>query len=48
MPDFLDSDALTDEDLVTVGRILTVAVRDTVGAMGFPEFSSDRRRVDAF
>ncbi len=48
LPAFLSSDALTGADLVAVNRMATVAVWDTVGAMGFPKFSGDNTRVDAF
>lgn len=48
LPAFLSSNALRDQDLIPVGRIASIAVWDTVGAMGVPEFALDRRRVDAF
>lgn len=48
LPAFLSSRSLKDDELIPVNRIGTVAVWDTVGAMGIPEFSSDKRRVDAF
>ncbi|HTD91931.1 MAG TPA: DUF2235 domain-containing protein [Burkholderiales bacterium] len=48
LPAFLSQNSLADKDLVPVDRIATVAVWDTVGAMGFPEFAADGRRTDAF
>jgi uncharacterized protein (DUF2235 family) len=48
LPAFLSQDTLHAEDLVPIARISTVAVWDTVGAMGFPEFASDGKRTDAF
>jgi uncharacterized protein (DUF2235 family) len=48
LPAFLSQNTLKAEDLVPVDRISTVAVWDTVGAMGFPEFASDGKRTDAF
>jgi uncharacterized protein (DUF2235 family) len=48
LPAFLSSGSLKDSELVAVNRIASIAVWDTVGAMGFPEFAQDRRRVDAF
>lgn len=48
LPAFLSSGSLKDHDLVPINRIASVAVWDTVGAMGIPEFSIDKRRVDAF
>jgi uncharacterized protein (DUF2235 family) len=48
LPAFLSQNSLKDKDLVPVSRIATMAVWDTVGAMGFPEFAGDGQRVDAF
>jgi hypothetical protein len=45
---FVSSRELSAADLVPVDRIASIAVWDTVGALGFPEFSGDARRVDAF
>lgn len=48
LPAFISRNALRDEDLVPVNRIASVAVWDTVGAMGIPEFSLERTRMDAY
>src|SRR5262249_39156332 len=48
LPGFLSSRFLRDTDLVPVDRIAAVAVWDTVGALGIPEFDAQDRRVDAF
>lgn len=45
---FVSRDTINDGDLIPVNRIATIAVWDTVGALGFPRFSGDGRRVDAF
>jgi len=47
LPAFLSSSTLKDSDLVPVERIAAVAVWDTVGAMGFPEYSRGKK-TDAF
>lgn len=47
LPAFLSHGALKDTDFVPVDRIHAVAVWDTVGAMGLPEYSNGER-VDAF
>ena len=47
LPAFLSSGSLKDADLAPVNRIAAVAVWDTVGAMGFPEFANGKN-VDAF
>ena len=48
LPAFLSSGSLRDADLVPIDRIAAVGVWDTVGAMGFPEYADQGRRVDAF
>lgn len=40
--------SLTARDLVPVSRIASVAVWDTVGAMGLPIFAGNGKRIDAF
>jgi uncharacterized protein (DUF2235 family) len=45
---FISRDCITADDLVPVNHIASIAVWDTVGALGFPKFSGDGRRVDAF
>jgi hypothetical protein len=47
LPAFLSSGSLKNEDLIPVDRIKCVAVWDTVGAMGVPNYRKDAR-VDAF
>jgi uncharacterized protein (DUF2235 family) len=47
LPAFLSNDSLKDEDLVPVERISSVAVWDTVGAMGLPLYAGGKH-VDAF
>lgn len=48
LPAFLSSGSLQARDLTTVNRIECVAVWDTVGALGFPEYIGKGKRVDAF
>ncbi len=48
LPAFFKRKSLKTEDLVPVDRIETVAVWDTVGALGFPKFGDDLRRTDAY
>jgi uncharacterized protein (DUF2235 family) len=48
LPAFWKRKSLKAEDRVAVDRIATVAVWDTVGAMGFPKFGDDLRRTDAY
>lgn len=48
LPAFLSQGSLTAQDLVPVDRIAAVAVWDTVGAMGVPEYVAKGQRVDAF
>ena len=48
LPAFLSSGSLQDSDLVPVDRIAAVAVWDTVGALGVPEYIGQGRRLDAF
>jgi uncharacterized protein (DUF2235 family) len=47
LPAFLSSGGLKDADLIPVDRIASVAVWDTVGAMGIPAYVGDDR-TDAF
>lgn len=47
LPAFLSADDLKDEDLVAVDSIKAVAVWDTVGALGVPEYENDAR-ADVF
>ncbi|MBL8474167.1 MAG: DUF2235 domain-containing protein [Rhodocyclaceae bacterium] len=47
LPAFLSSGSLAAKDLVPIDHIAAVAVWDTVGALGLPEFNDDGR-VDAF
>jgi uncharacterized protein (DUF2235 family) len=47
LPAFLSANDLKDEDLVPVEAIKSVAVWDTVGALGLPTYEEDSR-VDAF
>ena len=47
LPAFLSNGTLKDEDLIPVDRIATVAVWDTVGAMGVPMYAGGKLR-DAF
>ena len=48
LPAFLSSLSLGDRDLVPVDAIASVAVWDTVGALGFPEYAGNGQRLDAF
>lgn len=48
LPAFLSRGALKAQDFVPVDRIAAVAVWDTVGAMGVPEYVVKGQRVDAF
>ena len=48
LPAFIKRKSLKAGDLVPINRIATVAVWDTVGAMGFPKFGNDGRRTDAY
>ncbi len=48
LPAFVSSDSLTDGDFTVVDRLAAVAVWDTVGAMGFPDYAGKGNRVDAF
>jgi uncharacterized protein (DUF2235 family) len=47
LPAFLQQDKLQANDLIAVDRIAAVAVWDTVGAMGLPQFEHGER-VDAY
>ena len=47
-PAFISRETLKDSDLVSVGSLACVAVWDTVGAMGFPQFDQEHQSVDAF
>lgn len=47
LPAFLSNDEIQDSDLVAVEKIKAVAVWDTVGALGLPQYMNDRR-TDAF
>jgi uncharacterized protein (DUF2235 family) len=48
LPAFISHGSLKTSDLIPVDRIAAVAVWDTVGAMGFPEYAGKGNRVDAF
>lgn len=48
LPAFIKRKSLTTDDFVPVERIASVAVWDTVGALGFPKFGDDLRRTDAY
>jgi uncharacterized protein (DUF2235 family) len=48
LPAFILSGTLSDSDLVPVDQIEAVAVWDTVGALGIPDYVGDGERVDAF
>lgn len=47
LPAFVSADGLREKDLVPVDSIKAVAVWDTVGALGLPQYDGDRR-IDAF
>lgn len=48
LPAFVSNSSLKAADLVPVDRISSVAVWDTVGAMGFPDHTDNGNHVDAF
>ncbi|MEX5214742.1 MAG: DUF2235 domain-containing protein [Nitrospiraceae bacterium] len=48
LPAFVSSRSLKDGDFTAIDRIASVAVWDTVGAMGFPDYEGRGNRVDAF
>ena len=48
LPAFLSHGNLKDDDLVPVDGISAVAVWDTVGALGFPKYDDEDKRIDAF
>jgi|SRR5215472_4009228 len=48
LPAFVSSGSLQEGDLTAIDRIASVAVWDTVGAMGFPDYVGKGNRVDAF
>lgn len=48
LPAFLSRTSLKEQDLVPVDHISAVAVWETVGALGFPEYVGKGKRVDAF
>lgn len=48
LPAFLSSNSLKASDLIPVDHISAVAVWDTVGAMGFPDYIGKKKRADAF
>jgi uncharacterized protein (DUF2235 family) len=48
LPAFLSQGSLAAGDLLPVDHIAAIAVWDTVGAMGLPEYAGDGDRVDAF
>ncbi len=48
LPAFLKRKSLKAEEMVPVDRIASVAIWDTVGAMGIPKFGEDLRRTDAY
>jgi uncharacterized protein (DUF2235 family) len=48
LPAFISCSSLKDADLVPVGRIASVAVWDTVGALGIPDYVGKGSRADAF
>ena len=47
LPAFLSANTLKDSDFVAVDQVRSVAVWDTVGAMGIPDFDGDER-LDTF
>lgn len=47
LPAFLSTKEIQDQDLLPVPTIQAVAVWDTVGALGIPDYCQDRR-IDAF
>ena len=47
LPAFISRDSLKESDLVPIANILAVAVWDTVGALGFPDYAGGQH-VDAF
>jgi uncharacterized protein (DUF2235 family) len=48
LPAFVSQSSLKQGDLVPIDRLSAVAVWDTVGAMGFPAYAAQGKRVDAF
>lgn len=48
LPAFVSSSSLEERDLIAVDRLASVAVWDTVGAMGFPDYAGKGNRIDAF
>jgi len=48
LPAFLSSRSLKARDFVPVAKVATVAVWDTVGSLGLPDFTAGGERVDAF
>lgn len=48
LPAFVSSGSLKNGDFTAVDRLAAVAVWDTVGAMGFPDYAGKGNRVDAF
>lgn len=48
LPAFFRSGSLADSDLVAVDSIRSVAVWDTVGALGFPAYAANGERIDAY
>jgi uncharacterized protein (DUF2235 family) len=48
LPEFFTKSSLKTQDLIPVDRISGVAVWDTVGAMGFPDYVGKGKRLDAF
>jgi uncharacterized protein (DUF2235 family) len=48
LPAFISQGSLKEGDLVPIDRLSAVAVWDTVGAMGFPMYVAEGKRVDAF
>ena len=48
LPAFISCNTLDDQAFVSVNPITAVAVWDTVGAMGFPDYASGGKREDAF
>jgi len=48
LPAFISQEKVSEADLINIKQIATVAVWDTVGAMGIPEFIGDGEKYDAF
>jgi glutathione S-transferase len=48
LPAFISHGSLKDDDLTPVNSIAAVGVWDTVGALGFPKYDDEDKRIDAF